>query len=80
VGLHYDPCSTLEPLVFTVIGATGSITVSGSGVFCDGLSPFGFPQFLSGTGQVAGGTGSSAGSPEARHSMASGLNAVPSLT
>jgi hypothetical protein len=51
------PCSTLDPLVFTVVGATGSVTISGSGVICDGLGPSGFPQFFSGTGQVSGGTG-----------------------
>jgi len=55
------PCSTLDPLVFTLVGATGSVTVSGSGVVCDGLSPSGFPQFFSGTGQVTGGAGEFSG-------------------
>jgi hypothetical protein len=50
------PCATLDPLVFTLVGATGSMTISGSGVVCNGLGPSGFPQFFSGIGQVADGT------------------------
>jgi hypothetical protein len=48
------PCSTLDPLVFTLVGATGSMTISGSGVVCTGR---GLPQFFTGAGQVTGGTG-----------------------
>jgi hypothetical protein len=51
----------LDPLAFTLVGATGSVTVSGSGVVCDGLSPSGFPQFFSVTAQVAGGSGEFSG-------------------
>jgi hypothetical protein len=55
------PCSTLDPLVFTLIGATGSVTISGSGAVCDGLGPSGFPQFFSGTAEITGGSGEFSG-------------------
>jgi hypothetical protein len=52
------PCSTLDPLVFTLVGDTGSITISGSGSVCDGLNPeLGIPQFFTGVGEITGGTG-----------------------
>jgi hypothetical protein len=56
-----SPCSTLDPLEFTLVGATGSITISGSGVVCPSLSPSGFPQFFSGVGEITGGTGEFSG-------------------
>jgi hypothetical protein len=55
------PCSTLDPLVFTLVGATGSVTISGTGAVCDGLGPYGFPQFFSGTAQITAGTGEFSG-------------------
>jgi hypothetical protein len=51
----------LDPLVFTLVGATGSVTISGSGVVCDGLGPSGFPQFFTGTAEITGGTGEFSG-------------------
>lgn len=52
------PCSTLEPLVFTLVGETGSITVSGSGSICPGANrELGIPQFFSGSGEITGGSG-----------------------
>jgi hypothetical protein len=55
------PCSTLDPIVFTLVGATGSITVSASGVVCNGPSPSGFPQFFIGEGEITSGTGAFSG-------------------
>jgi hypothetical protein len=56
-----SPCSTLDPLVFSLVGATGSVAIEGSGVVCDAPEPSGFLQFFSGTGEVTGGTGEFAG-------------------
>jgi len=50
-----------DPLVFTLVGATGSVTISGSGLVCDGLGPSGFPEFISTVGQVTGGIGEFSG-------------------
>lgn len=55
------PCSTLDPIDFTLVGATGSITTSGSGVICPAVSPSGFPQFFSAVGEITGGTGEFSG-------------------
>ena len=53
-----EPCSTLDPLEFTLVGATGSITVDGSGSICPGLNPErGIPQYFVASGKVTGGTG-----------------------
>ncbi len=52
-----SPCSTLDPIEFTLVGATGSITTVGSGVICPSLSPSEFPQFFSAVGEITGGTG-----------------------
>ena len=55
------PCSTLDPIDFTLVGATGSITTSRSGVICPAVSPSGFPQFFSAVGEITGGTGEFSG-------------------
>jgi hypothetical protein len=56
------PCSTLDPLVFRLVGETGSITISGSGSICPGANPeLSFPQFFSGAGEITGGTGEFSG-------------------
>lgn len=57
-----SPCSTLDPLEFTLVGATGSITISGSGSVCPGPNPqLAFPEFFSGVGEITGGTGEFSG-------------------
>jgi hypothetical protein len=56
------PCSTLDPLEFTMVGETGSITISGSGSICPSLNPeLGIPQFFSGVGEITGGAGGFSG-------------------
>lgn len=55
--LTTTPCTTLDPLVFTLVGATGSVTISGSGSVCNAGSPSGFPQFVATFGHVTDGTG-----------------------
>jgi hypothetical protein len=65
VELRWDfttsPCSTIDPLELTLVGATGSIDISGSGSYCPGLGPSGFPQYFSGVGEITGGTGEFSG-------------------
>ena len=51
------PCSTLDPMEWTLVGATGSITISASGVFCAPHGPHSFPQYFSAVGVITGGTG-----------------------
>jgi hypothetical protein len=61
-NFNTTPCSTLDPLEFTLIGETGSITISGSGSICPGLNPgLGIPQFFTGAGEITGGTGEFSG-------------------
>ena len=51
------PCSTLDPMEWTLVGATGSITISASGVICAPRGLDAFPQSFSGVGVITGGTG-----------------------
>jgi len=51
------PCSTLDPMEWTLVGATGSITISASGVICAPRGLDNFPQSFSGVGVITGGTG-----------------------
>lgn len=55
------PCSTIDPFAFTLVGATGSMTIVGSADVCPGLSPYGFPEFLAGPAVITAGTGAFAG-------------------
>jgi hypothetical protein len=55
------PCSTLDPMVWTLVGTTGSITISASGVFCEPRGLDTFPQYFSAVGVVTGGTGEFSG-------------------
>jgi hypothetical protein len=65
VELRWDftttPCSTIDPLELTLVGATGSIDISASGSYCPGLGPSGFPQYFLGVGKIIGGTGEFSG-------------------
>jgi hypothetical protein len=56
------PCSTMDPLVFILAGDTGSITISGSGTICPGVTPQVSPNFLTGIGEITDGTGEFSGS------------------
>ena len=55
------PCFTLDPMVWTLVGATGSVTISASGVFCEPRGLDTFPQYVSAVGVVTGGTGEFSG-------------------
>jgi hypothetical protein len=46
---------------YTLVGATGSISILGSGFICSGHRISDFPQFFSGVGEVTGGTGEFSG-------------------
>lgn len=55
------PCSTLDPMEWTLVGATGSVTISASGVICAPRGLDNFPQSFSGVGVITGGTGEFSG-------------------
>lgn len=60
-NFNTSPCSTIESFEFTLVGETGSITISGTGTVCPGNSPDGFPESTSLVGEITGGTGEFSG-------------------
>lgn len=54
------PCTNVTSEI-TLVGATGTITLSTSEVVCPGPTPFGFPFLSSGDWEITGGTGEFSG-------------------